>query len=157
MLRFVPGRALTKVGRAVRQNGDTMPGINSSFMDVAARLGKPLAFEPEFGMDNISDLAHDVLSWGYWNYTPAASLAPAVSSYKFVENRCENNYVQTMGVQLFLLFAFPSLSWQDDRFHIEKLGRSRTKRAPMFRRHMVHISERWAGGAGSRMDGIQHA
>ena len=90
----------------MRQNGDTMPGINSSFMDVAARLGKPLAFEPEFGMDNISDLAHDVLSWGYWSYTPAASLAPAVSSYKFVENRCENNYVQTMGVQLFLRFAF---------------------------------------------------
>jgi hypothetical protein len=147
------------VGRAVRQNGDTMPGINSSFMDVAARLGKPLAFEPEFGMDNISDLAHDVLSWGYWNYTPAASLAPAVSSYKFVENRCENNYKRWPCSFFCALHStlVPSLSWQDDRFHIEKLGRSRTKRAPMFRRHLVHISERWAGGAGSRMDGIQHA
>ena len=102
-------RAVIDVG-ADGFNGDTMPGINASFMEVASKLGKPLAFEPEFGMNNISDLAHDVLSWGYWNYTPSASLAPAVSSYKFVENR-----------------------------------------------HLVHISERWAGGAGSRMDGIQHA
>ena len=67
-------RAVIDVG-ADGFNGDTMPGINTSFMEVASKLGKPLAFEPEFGMDNISDLAQDVLSWGYWNYTPSASLA----------------------------------------------------------------------------------
>ena len=63
-------RAVIDVG-ADGFNGDTMPGINSSFMDVAKELGKPLAFEPEFGMNNISDIRHDVMSWGYWNYTPS--------------------------------------------------------------------------------------
>ena len=82
-------RAVIDVG-ADGFNGDTMPGINSSFMAVASELGKPLAFEPEFGMENISDLKHDVMSWGYWNYTPSATLAPAVSACNLTSNlpRC---------------------------------------------------------------------
>lgn len=73
-------------------NGDTMVGINSSWMDTAAKLGHPLSFEPECGLANLTDLAHDVSTWGYWFFGDLGqqlntSLAPVVSAYKFLENR----------------------------------------------------------------------
>ena len=73
-------------------NGDTMVGLNSSWMKVAATLGKPLNFEPECGLANLTDLAYDVSTWGYWLFGDRGqgqntTLAPVASVYKFLENR----------------------------------------------------------------------
>lgn len=75
-------KAVVEVG-ADGFNGDTMVGINASFMATAAGLGRPLSLEPECGIADLADLATDVSTWGYWDNTgPNSSgtngLAPPV-------------------------------------------------------------------------------
>ena len=66
-----------------------MNGINASFMEMAASLDRPLSLEPESGLRDLTYLAHDVSTWGYWDVTGlnSTSLAPPVSAYKLLENR----------------------------------------------------------------------
>jgi len=48
-------------------NGDTMFPVGREFYTEAAKIGHPLALEPEAGMGRTIDgLAWNVLSWGYW-------------------------------------------------------------------------------------------
>ena len=66
-------------------NGDTMSPVDREFYNESAKLGRPLALEPENGLgDRLDALAWNVLSWGYWwPYQPT----PAVDRYKFIEPR----------------------------------------------------------------------
>ncbi|HEY4417447.1 MAG TPA: SUMF1/EgtB/PvdO family nonheme iron enzyme [Verrucomicrobiae bacterium] len=65
-------------------NGDTMKGLPKEYRDAADKSGHALAFEPEVGFQNESDLPWNNLTWGYWwEYT----LVPSVSKYKWLESR----------------------------------------------------------------------
>ncbi|HUD45311.1 MAG TPA: SUMF1/EgtB/PvdO family nonheme iron enzyme [Candidatus Baltobacteraceae bacterium] len=79
----------TAVARMLQQigadgvNGDTMTGISREFRQASDQTGRILAFEPEVGLKDESDLPWDNLTWGYWDY----SFTPAVSKYKWLEPR----------------------------------------------------------------------
>jgi len=64
-------------------NGDTMNGIGPEFVAAADAVGHPLAFEPESGIENLTNIQTDLMSWGYWS----RSHVPPVDRYKWVESR----------------------------------------------------------------------
>lgn len=68
-------------------NGDTMSSVNKEYFDNSVRALRPLALEPELGLNGNGtlDLAWNVMSWGYWNrfnYT-----RPMISRNKWIETR----------------------------------------------------------------------
>lgn len=69
-------------------NGDTSPGVNSSFWREASRRHVPLAIEAEMlGFSaqrwDGTGLATNVMSWGYWPYQQV----PVVDAFKTLEPR----------------------------------------------------------------------
>jgi formylglycine-generating enzyme required for sulfatase activity len=64
-------------------NGDTMDGIPEAFSEAAAKVGHPLALEPEGFPGHDEMLAWNTITWGYWMYP----YAPWVSRSKWLEPR----------------------------------------------------------------------
>lgn len=75
-------RILKEVG-ADGVNGDTMTGIPKEYRIASDHTGHILAFEPEVGLQDETELPWNNLTWGYWRY----SFIPAVSKYKWLEPR----------------------------------------------------------------------
>lgn len=68
-------------------NGDTMDGIPEAFSRAAAKVGHPLALEPEHYPGHEEMLAWNTMTWGYWTYP----YAPLVSRSKWLEPRAMVN------------------------------------------------------------------
>jgi gamma-glutamyl hercynylcysteine S-oxide synthase len=64
-------------------NGDTLEGMPRIFSIEAAKLGHPLALEPEVGLASDEMLAYNTMTWGYWDY----KFIPSVSRFKWLETR----------------------------------------------------------------------
>ena len=60
-------------------NGDTMDSFSKEFYAESARLGHPIALEPENGVEDEA-LDWSTINWGYWSYPKA----PVVDRFKFV-------------------------------------------------------------------------
>ncbi len=64
-------------------NGDTLEGMPRIFSVDAAKLGHPLALEPEVGLGSDEMIDYNTMTWGYWQY----KFVPSVSRYKWLETR----------------------------------------------------------------------
>ncbi len=64
-------------------NGDTLEGIPRIFSIDSAKLGHPLALEPELALGSDEMLAYNTMTWGYWDY----KFVPSVSRFKWLETR----------------------------------------------------------------------
>ncbi|MEK8032840.1 SUMF1/EgtB/PvdO family nonheme iron enzyme [Ideonella sp. DXS29W] len=64
-------------------NGDTMDGLPREYREAADATGHPIALEPELALRDDAMLAHNQLTWGYWE-TP---FVPLVSKWKWLEPR----------------------------------------------------------------------
>lgn len=74
--------ALMKEINADGVNGDTMKGVDESYVLAAEKIGHPLVFQPEGTMPD-EYLAHNLMHWGQYKF----QFAPMVDRFKWVETR----------------------------------------------------------------------
>ena len=63
-------------------NGDTQDGVPRAFPDAAAKIGHPLAYEPEVGAPDEA-IAYNAMNWGYYKFV----FVPGVDRFRWFEPR----------------------------------------------------------------------